>query len=894
MDSNKFQVTKKVRFKLVPCFEESKSEEVCSDIFKDLASLTDMLIDVVNAFFKMVHLSDGQFDILGNDESDCSWKSVFMVKKAWLRTYMRTNFNLKCSNVDSNIFRIINYPFIRYEFDSTWKKQIKGIIINLKELITAQSDSWGKYAQEISILFHRSCFEFFDSFINNLKLTNDLEVNDSIKSLITKSIEIKRLMNSLSKFLFPYYSKGVELYSGSLNYVSLSDTDNNIEQLKESVEKRLSEPIRLVNYPTIEFFRKSIGISQFDNLENVCLKVKKWRNEQKNRFWDALYNHCYEDAKEVELYHDLCVCNLYDRIKFLMDEKSKVDSELKRLDLDITRRAKSMQRQGNIKKQIELFFNGFSRGKSIRWDLLNLEYRKIASLLGRLKSELNEINMIEFKRQQNTHFFFMVKVVSDLYLYAIENNKINTNIFRNLVFAKSNSEPGLSSGLVLESVTFNDLKRISFDKIGNRFVSDMQTEISKCIRDTKDPFSVKKMLRDYKSLNVARKKVVGESFVEFYLAVLKYYAKQKMMNIDLEGIDGLSFDTIEDFENEIDRRCYTIRFLPFDDSFEKCLMEDCKAVKFKILYNYNQANQKILADVWKKDSIDLIRLMPNLKVYYREALDNKKGFEETRFSKNQYSMECTYIENPNSPKFVYDGKSLEKMVSRFNQRFNHPKFDVSLHSENDGDFIINLSSIITNDSAHQIEVWIVRPQYLDYEKTYFCKGVKKVMRLVDNLCAFVDFGLYSKLFLTDNDVFSEFDKRNVFVEEFNKLFVRKMVSSVNVNQTLIFDGKVIVVSQLSKARQMTNMKSFVNHIADLLIRIYQECERMYDSYGQISLTGISDNPLTQEGYYDQLEYVLYSKLQNRCLVPVLNKVAKDYLLSVDCIDRLGVIIYNAK
>ena len=130
---NEYQITKTIRFKLIPQHEiynpyKSKEKET-----KNVSSLISKIENILNLLKNLLYAKDknGEF-ILKKDNSN-KWRCDIKIKYTWMRNFMKTAFYANKEENPPKHYKLADLEYVQNEFDKRWFIEMQEIIDKLKD-----------------------------------------------------------------------------------------------------------------------------------------------------------------------------------------------------------------------------------------------------------------------------------------------------------------------------------------------------------------------------------------------------------------------------------------------------------------------------------------------------------------------------------------------------------------------------------------------------------------------------------------------------------------------------------------------------------------------------------------------------------------------------------------
>ena len=839
---NKYQITKTIRFKLEP---EGKIENHFKNNIKekDLSLLIKQIEELQNKLKKLLHKGkkeDG--NIIKNSDGSTAWKCNIEIKYTWMRNYLKARFYENLKNTKSKHYKLIDLKYVQEEFDNRWFPETAEILNGLKDFQKrVQYDTYEKKRDTQAALIlnqfsKRTNFEFIKMFIYSLCNTNNPKTDSFIEKLKEdiKALEIE--LNKQKENFLPSQSKGVQFAIGSFNYYTIGKTPKLLEEELKKEKEKLNKKIYCktfyfnkkdhqkyqvykLNDKDFVFIKKqknqyykliqTLKIEEnlkYLSLDEVYKFLKNWKAEQKQNFIEAIKANDDNKAKSIELF------------------KSTDDhyETVKKAILYIQKNGKKNV-SDEIKKQIRDFFDTFvDNPQTPNYKKLCELFRDIAKDRGNIVAKIFAIEKDKNIAEQLYYWCVIIEKEKYKYLYMIPHDD-NDNLKKAKEYIEKLKSDNTSQTKLhyFNSLTLRALRKLCFKTKDNTF----RGLIPNTVR-------FPKYEQEWKE--------EPEKIIDFYQQVLK---NQKTINLDFYNYNDVSklmenkFDTLEDFERELNKICYS-KNVYISNEVENKLKNDFKAISFKIIsqdiehnlkYGIENYQNKKHTDIWNyfwnKDNENnnyRVRLNPEVKVMWRlpkERLILKYGIDsklydekkKNRYLHEQYTLVTTITSNAYDDKINFAFKdtfketnddSKETAINKFNENFKDNKFNYAIGIDV-GEISLACLAVINKENKSQIfEVYEIKEEKLNFSKKGFLKDGstrEKEYRLIQNPSYFLNPVLYKKTFKEETD--------EQFNNTFKELFNKKTVSGLDLTTAKVICDKIILNGDFATHQRLKELNA---------------------------------------------------------------------------------------
>lgn len=605
MDNTKYQITKTVRFKLEPQFDDK--DLVADYVKRDSQNNNNKVIEDFSAlYYKMIkHFQDLVFRkkenepdfMIDNKTGLHVWNGLLEVKYTWLRRYLQNDFYAnKPETPKSKKYKINDLEYVKKAFELDCLPKLNGVFENLATIMERPQENYARNAAislEIAKLKRRTYFEFVKTFVSALAATNKPEIDNDIADLQTELSNFGKQLDSIYAYFLPLQSNGVALMNSSLNYYAMNKSVTMFDKAEKDEQTKLDTYVD-------DLFKGNLPKELHNLLENKTLDeayyiIKDWKAKQKSKFLEEIQNGNKETAKAIEPFvqtetYDfeelVRLINLQTKLSNLLsrDKKSTLTYEDKEQICDLLKQPgneKFAYLTGKESDSLEIYYDFIKsvnkKVKSDKKDFFfvddNLKDRK-NNYIQRYKDVCDYYKQVALKRGQSIakrdaiekekhlidrlRYWAIIVEKSDgyQYLYLIERNEKDSTkdahkIIANLPEAKD--EHSSNKICFFESLTVSALRKLCFGKADNSFIRTIKRYLNDRIkRENTDA-----LRNDLEKLSLPyEQKGDDDTKIKFYQTVLKHNQTLNLSNYNLDKVVKGTFSSFEDFEIELNKMCY--------------------------------------------------------------------------------------------------------------------------------------------------------------------------------------------------------------------------------------------------------------------------------------------------------------------------------------------------
>lgn len=864
---NEYQITKTIRFKLIPQHEiynpyKSKEKET-----KNVSSLISKIENILNLLKNLLYAKDknGEF-ILKKDNSN-KWRCDIKIKYTWMRNFMKTAFYANKEENPPKHYKLADLEYVQNEFDKCWFIEMQEIIDKLKDFQKSMENNEKEMQRDsqaaliISQLAKRNNFEFIKGFVLALCATNKPETDKLIDNLKKAISELEKELNIQKENFLPSQSKGVQFAAGSFNFYTVNKSPKMLGDylIKEKAKLKRNFFIEEEHqgkkywkprdeYKEYDGIIEYLGLKnelQSKSLEEVYREIKKWKAKEKKKFMEALQANDDAKFKSIKLFESSD--KYYNEIKNRILSIQELANKLNNPALSAEQKIKYKNELKELKQKKNDFFNTFIKPpQTPKYKKLCDFYRRVAQERGNIISKIAAIEKDKNFAEQLRYWCVIIEKEKRKFLYMIPfDEKDNMKKANDYISKLENITDGKSKLHYFNSLTLRALKKLCFKESDNTFKEQFKKVNEK--DKTKYEVEFPRYEQEWKDDEQRQ--------IDFYQNILR---KQKTLDLSAyENVSALcenQFESIEDFESEINKICYAKTVLVSDETEEK-LKKDFNAICFEITSQdiehslkypadgyRNKKHTEIWMSFWKdeneRDKFPL-RLNPEIKIMWRRPKasriikygENSNLYDQNmknRYLHEQFTLATTITDNAHNIKTnlaFQDVQYKGEAVIEFNKNYTVDKFKYAMGIDVGTTDLACLSITDKNKKPQSFDVYEIRQDKLDFLKTGFLKdGQKreKPYRLIQNPSYFLNKDLYKRTFK---------EKKEDFNKTFDELFEKKKVSAIDLTTAKVIAGKIILNGDFSVHQNLKilNAKRKISQALkdDPAVKIYEKDYKWY-------------------------------------------------------------------
>lgn len=833
---NKYQITKTVRFKLIPQGCEDKALMPNQNYAREtndnsngensLNSIITQLEDLTKSLKNLLYEKEENGGYKSKDGKIIWWCGI-KIKYTWMRNYMKSVFYEYRVKNSPKQYALKDLQYVQDDFDGRWFPEMEEIIIELKDFENrTQSAQYKKqrYTQAALILNRlnkRNNFEFIKAFMSALSATSRPDTDNTIAEIRQRLEELNTEIKKQTAYYLPYQSNGIQVAAGSFNYYTVNKSQKLLINEQKKVENELKDKIykpkdgfsgqyRIELKSEYKRFSDLVRVLNLEaalqnqTINDVYDSLKLWKANQKKQFMEAIQVNNDEKAKSIKLFESSDTD--YENIKNHILKIQKIAQKINNDNLLSEEREKHKSELKKIKTTKNAFFNTFGKGKSQTPNYKSLcdFYKKIATKRGQLIAQIAAINKEKNTAEQLQYWCVILDKNERKYLYMLPRDESD-----NIKKAKEYIEKLPSFNPVntlklhyFKSLTLQALRKLCFKETNNTFR-----------RTLPDSVVFPEYEQEWNNQADGEQKKI-----EFYQSVLKNVTTLDLSSFcGIENLCNQKFNSLTDFEIELNKICYT-QTIYISNDVEQKLKVNFNALCFEIITqdlerDFNDKidrttdthKDKTLIKLWRdfwheKNAMDKypIRINPEIKIFWRDAKPsrvykygkNLKLYDEkkkNRYLHPQYTMVTTITENALNAKINYafaDTKDKGEAVINYNKNISSEEIQYAMGIDVGLKDLAELCVINKDCKPQTFEAYTIKSNKSNFSKKGFLKN--KIERsepyvLMKNPSYFLKETLYKQTFCDD-----DFDKT------FNDIFDKKYISALDLTTAKVISGKLIL------------------------------------------------------------------------------------------------------
>ena len=899
MEENKnlYQITKTIRFKLIPQQDiynpyKNKKKEA-----KDVSFLILKLEETLSLLKDILYAKDKKGTFILKGDNTNKWNNDIKIKYTWMRNYLKTAFYANKDENDLKHYKLADLKYVQQEFDKRWFVEMQEIVEGLKDFQKKAEYEKQRDAQValiINRLTKRNNFGFIKTFVLSLCVTNKPETDKLIDNLKKSINEFEIELNKEKENFLPSQSNGVQFAAGSFNYYTVNKSPKMLDSnLKNEKEKLKGKIYHIANGKYLELkpkYRKYNNIiKDLDlkkelkkiksleemSLEEVYASLKKWKAEKKKEFMEALQVKDYEKAKTIKLFE--ASDEHYNEIKKRILSIQELANKLNNSKLSTEQKKEYENKLKEIKQKKNDFFNTFtSNPQTKNYKALCEFYRKIAQERGNSIAKIAAIEKDKNFAEQMGYWCIIIEKENHKFLYMIPRDEQDSmKKSKDYISKLENKTDGKTKLHYFNSLTLRALRKLCFKETDNTFKKTLQGKVDFPQYEQQWKDDVKKQIK-------------------FYQEVLK-----KQNTLDLTSFEDVSvlcekqFESMDEFESGINKICYA-KTVCISDDIEQKLKKDFNAVCFEITSQDIEHNLKYFNDgyrnknyteIWNsfwanKNEADnfSLRLNPEIKIMWRcpkssriikygEGSNLYDTNKKNRYLYEQYSLVTTVTDNAHNIKInlaFKDTKDKGEAIMEFNKNYTVDKFQYAMGIDVGTVDLACLSITDKGNNPQLFDVYEIREDKFGFSKTGFFKDGtqrEKPYKLIQNPSYFLNAALYQKTFKEREDDFNK---------TFEKLFEKKQVSGLDLTTAKVICGKIILNGD------------FITHQNLKILNAKRKISRALKQNPNIKLDILKDNEhklglFDEKGNEFQTKKTIYQSIEKYKSIKPYENIKKDLL-----------------
>ncbi len=667
------------------------------------------------------------------------------INKSWLKLFCGQNFYEKTRHSGKGKgsgYSLKDVSFLQEklnEWIKDWSKAVK-TLSDLNDKPDESQNRRSDMALQIQMLKSHRMLNFMSQFLESI---NHKEEQQSLNQLKDRFSKIEEAVKALEQEFLPSQGAGVLVARASMNYYTVSKKPKEYKKYQEDLENQLEGKTYAIkkeqdgyawydkgkkfftfkSKQEKEWLRRSLsGIngSLKDEtkltIQETYEMMKEFKAEQKAVFYEIIRKIANNERSEYEIknenfllkgfkipatdFKDWEALNkTFSLFQFKNEEDYKKFTDL---DKEIQRLATKKNQSGNPDEKKRLASQITKKkkekgkylfGKNCYFKVYGEfceSFKTIAMKLGKLKAQIKGIEK-ERLEAVNTQFWSLIfeeikQEKTERFLWLIPKETADFQEAKKFLDNLEGDKVQNPIGHVryFKSLTMRALHKLCFAE-ESTFVKDMQKE-------DRSLHSMFKAAKEFKTDGDKQKlEQRREKELKALQAVLKSNYAQK--HLDLEDFD-LSKVTLDEFEIELEKACYVVKKIPFNEQNKSYFLKEFDVSVFKLtsydLEGKNKTSQerahtRLWRKFWEKGEAEKIRLNPEIQIRFRKADDGIKAFlQKNKFDlkkdefhhrrlQDQYTAHLTFALNAGAkhPELAFmKPEELRKKINDFNDDFN--------------------------------------------------------------------------------------------------------------------------------------------------------------------------------------------------------------------------------
>ena len=701
----KYQITKTIRFKLLP----DNAHEIVEKVKSLKTSNVDELMDEVkNVHLKGLELLFALKKYFYFDGNQCkSFKSTLEIKARWLRLYTPDQYYLKKSSKNSYQLKSLSYfKDVFNDWLFNWEESVSelAIIYEKYKICQHQRDSRADIALLIKKLSMKEYFPFISDLID---CVNDKNSNKTF--LMKLSEELSVLLEKCNSRALPYQSNGIVVGKASLNYYTVSKSEKMLQNEYEDVCQSLDKNYDITEMKVILYKEKLDNLNFKDvTIANAYNLLKENKALQKRLFSEYVSQGKVLSLIKTEL-------PLFSNINDNDFEKYKEwSNEIKKLADKKNTFCKKTQ-QDKIKDiQNKISELKKKRGALFQYKFTSFQkhcdnYKKVAVQYGKLKARKKAIEKDEIEANLLRYWSVILEQEDKHSLVLIpKNNAKDAKQYIETI----NTKGGKYIIHHLDSLTLRALNKLCFNAVDiekgqmvreNTFYQGIKEEFERN-KINCDNQGVLKIQGLY-SFKTEGGQINEKEAVEFFKEVLKSNYAREVLNLpyDLESnIFQKEYTNLDQFRQDLEKCCYALHSKigkddldEFTRRFEAQVFDitsiDLKSKKEKTKTTGEmKKHTQLWLEFWKGaiEQNFATRVNPELSIFWRAPKSSRekkygKGSDlydpnkNNRYLYEQYTLALTITENAGShfkDIAFKDTSKIKEAIKEFNMSLSQSKY----------------------------------------------------------------------------------------------------------------------------------------------------------------------------------------------------------------------------
>ncbi len=607
----------------------------------------------------------------------------------------------------------------------------------------------------------RNNLKFLKDLVNSLVVPyNDFSGNDLIKDNLNKKIQdFEILVNGRLTYYAPFNpSIGFQTRGGSFNYFVFDKNEMILEEKGKELRKKLTEIYKNkditilsslnITYEVFVDFYTSLRkltdkyinksyqevradiIKQYNlkdknlkqvlqlNMEEMYKFIRLWKSKQKMDYMNALMTY-YSDNVAKEFVDNSVLFNnqkSVDKLKEMEHHLQMLYNEIDNYNTTDERKQALMVEIQNTKVAISKI-----NKKSVSKNYIKLcdYYNKLAFEYNGIKNRLTNIE--KEKAAASCLVYWCIIIENDKgeqFLYLIPKKHVQ-EVYKNINHTSISAQrSGVSKLYYLESLTLKALRIMCFKENSNTIRRQLpkffpNNEQYKIGNEYGQQYRIG---NEYRHDYLIKEKNTIQERISIFQKALRILINNGTISIDENAeVVSKSYNTLDDFEFELNKSCYKKTFIYVKKSYADTLIRYYNAIRFKIT-SKDLGKDKVgcfPTEIWKHfwhptNMVNNypIRLNPEVKLYWRAAkpsrlvkyMNNEKRSQnfKNRYCGEQFTVAFTMTENALSLKpnyiFAVAKKQEPDVIKNYDAQANIDCFNDELNNKSDFRFSIGIDT----------------------------------------------------------------------------------------------------------------------------------------------------------------------------------------------------------
>lgn len=714
-----YQLTKTLRFKLLPCKKalekEVNAHKSCKNegqIKRFCCTANKLIVGLEKYLYQQAPKREGK-------PQEKYLNPNLKIKTRWLKQHTKQHyFDWQDKGRSERTNRVSCIKFLDEVFTQWfggWRellKQLEQLLDNPEE----QQARRAEFALLIAEFRKTNSFRFIADFIDDSQDKN----TDQPKQLLQKlSREVADLLAQCEQIYLPAQSGGVVITQASFNYYTINKKPRDYGKEQKEAQKKLESTYKLGEFKNmmiahwdkqknileeqakhladnkeinnkIDAIKNRLSDLKNLNLDNACVLIKQYKAEAKSEFNEASYSESGVDLEQDKDKYPLFLKDMkQDKFNEFTKNTQTIIKNNQRLNALDGNLHENKIKISDLKEKIKKVKKdrGYYFNSTVKFSSLVKKFEEIAPERGKILAAIKGIEKEKIDSQLLNYWALIVEKQDKHYLALVPKNKAQKAYCKIDTGVSVNEEAGVKVHY-FKSLTFRALHKLCFGTQGNTFAKEVSLELSRysCI---KGAFSLAKFDQD------------ESKKVDFYQAVLATKFVQKTLDIhDFKELQSLAKDksikTLNEFEIALEKIAYIKRIIADDNLLDE-LLNKCDAQLLEISsYDLrkhssrkgeDKAHTRLWQEFWRNDNVNQnypTRINPELKIFWRDAKESRvkkygkqsdcyNPSKDNRYLQPQLTLAMTVNENALGERMdlaFNSQETLAEKIAEFNADFN--------------------------------------------------------------------------------------------------------------------------------------------------------------------------------------------------------------------------------